>query len=391
MKTRILVTIALSLLAHCANCAELSTPFSVLHHFNDSIDGSSVWAGVAVTESKLFAATSSLSRLFSLNKDGSDFRRIQGFEGRSIKVTPTVVGSKLYGVSTEGGGFAAGSIFSINFDGTGYQVLHTFSRLDGESPFGSLTLVGSTLYGVTNEGGSADCGTIYSIQTDGTGFRTLHSFLGGNDDGRSPSGALTTDGTTLYGATPAGGPGNDGTVYSISADGSGYEVLKTFSTAAVKSPLTVVLKDQMLYGTATSDKGGVFTLQTDGSGLTYIHKFTGQDGDGPSTNASLVVSGSTIYGTTLFGGSFDRGVVYQMGTDGSGFQKLHEFSGEDGALVRAGVTLDGNTLFGTTLFGGDSNGGTVFALAIPEPTGFALAMSVCVISLWYLAGHRCWW
>ena len=123
-------------------------------------------------------------------------------------------------------------------------------------------------------------------------------------------------------------------------------------------------------------------MQTDGSGLNFIHIFQGppSDGDSPQPNASLVVSDSTIYGTTLFGGAFDRGVVYQMGADGSGFQLLHEFSGPDGARVNAGVTLDGNVLFGTAEFGGGSNNGTVFALAVPEPTTFSLAILACIFA-----------
>jgi len=53
-----------------------------------------------------------------------------------------------------------------------------------------------------------------------------------------------------------------------------------------------------------------------------------------------------------------------VNTDGSGYAVLKSFTGSDGASPRAGLVLAGSTLYGTTLFGGDFNHGVVFNLSI---------------------------
>src|SRR5271167_899497 len=103
-----------------------------------------------------------------------------------------MVGSTLYGTTANarGGSAAAGTVFSINPDGTGFSLLHTFTGGDGYWPLAGLTVSGSPLFGVTSNGGSDDDGTIFSINTDGSGFAVLHSFTGANGDGAIPDGDL---------------------------------------------------------------------------------------------------------------------------------------------------------------------------------------------------------
>ena len=63
-----------------------------------------------------------------------------------------------------------------------FSVLYSFGSVanDGAYPLGSLTLSGSTFYGMTSGiGDYADgSGTIFRINTDGTGYQVLHSFAG---------------------------------------------------------------------------------------------------------------------------------------------------------------------------------------------------------------------
>jgi uncharacterized repeat protein (TIGR03803 family) len=91
-----------------------------------------------------------------------------------------------------------------------------------------------------------------------------------------------------------------------------------------------------------------------------LHQFAGADGKQPS---SLVLSGTTLFGTTMSGGSSNRGTVFRLNTDGSAFTMLKQFTGSDGSDPLGGLALSGTTLYGTTSSGGNSNCGTVFKLA----------------------------
>src|SRR4051812_32892473 len=49
--------------------------------------------------------------------------------------------------------------------------------------------------------------------------------------------------------------------------------------------------------------------------------------DGANPNAGLIISGSTLYGTVAAGGSYGRGTVFAVDTNGAGFRILHSFTG----------------------------------------------------------------
>src|SRR5208283_4005514 len=117
----------------------------------------------------------------------------------------------------------------------------------------------------------------------------------------------------------------------------------------------LILSGNTLYGTAwggSSGNGTVFVVNTDGTGFTNLHSFTATStlantyGTGPS---GLMLSGNTLYGTAQNGGSGGSGTVFALNTDGTGFTNLHSFTGgSDGASPVAGLILSGNTLYGTT-------------------------------------------
>src|SRR2546422_929481 len=93
--------------------------------------------------------------------------------------------------------------------------------------------------------------------------------------------------------------------------------------------------------------------------FTTLHSFTGSDGAAPF--AGLILSGTTLYGTANTGGSSGAGTVFAINTDGTGFTNLHSFTGgSDGATPYGGLVLSGNTLYGTATYGGSSGNGTVF-------------------------------
>src|SRR5215471_8777424 len=77
--------------------------------------------------------------------------------------------------------------------------------------------------------------------------------------------------------------------------------------------------------------------------LNLLHSFTnGPDGANPFSG--LTLAGNTLYGTTEKGGTNDGGLVFSMGTDGTGYTVLHTFTQTpDGANPYGGMVLSGST------------------------------------------------
>jgi len=299
----------------------------------------------------------------------------------------------LYGTTASGGTNGNGTIFKINADGTGYGILHSLTN--SPSPEGGMVLIGSTLYGTTFTGGAANNGSVFKMNTDGGDFVELHSFsatvpsvFGTNSDGNRPTSDLVTDGNTLYGTAQYGGANGNGTIFKINADGSGFSVIKTFSATFLGtnnvsgSPLasgtnvdgaypigSLVLDGSTLYGTTYhggTSNGVVFAMQTDGGGYSVLKYFSattgiGTNSDGAAPVAGLAFSGDTLYGVAVGGGAGASGNIFSLKTNGAGFTSLHDFSWyNDGGWPHNTLLLDGCTLYGTTAAGGVSNKGTIF-------------------------------
>ncbi len=293
--------------------------------------------------------------------------------------------SVLYGTTEAGGLSNAGTIFRIRKDGTGFAVLKDFLVSDGGYPFASLVLsTGGRLFGTTLGGGSSNLGTIFSLNRDGSGFSLLHSFLGGGD-GQNPRSAIiqATDGA-LYGVTPSGNSSAQGTIFKINPDGTGYSVIFAFPglTSGVQ-PYGRLLEgsDGLLYGTTiaggTPGGGVVFGIAKDGSGYNILHNFGGS-ADGGIPSAGLIeASGGVLYGTTSRGGSGNAGTVFSVSRDGSGYGILRSFSatGGDAAFPQSELieSSDG-VLYGSAQSGGAAGYGATFSMN-KDGSGYAILRS----------------
>src|SRR3989442_3452294 len=242
--------------------------------------------------------------------------------------------------------------------------LHNFIGTDGATPYATLTVSGNTLYGTTKDGGSFGWGSVFAIKTNGTGFTNVYSFNLNGSDGFSPysGGGLLLLSNTLYGTTLFGGTANmnAGAVFKVNTDGSGYTNVYSFTYGndGANPNSGLDLLGNALYGTVgfggSTDQGDVFKVNTDGSAFTNLHSFTGGFNEAYS-DAGLFLSGNTLYGTTYLGGLGNKGTIFKINTDGSGFTNLHHFAGTpDGANLYGGFVLSGNTLYGTASAGGSS-------------------------------------
>jgi uncharacterized repeat protein (TIGR03803 family) len=216
-----------------------------------------------------------------------------------------------------------------------FTTLHSFhypGGSDGNSPLAGLILSGNTLYGTAYGGGGSDDGVVFAVNANGTGFVNVHTFRG--SDGRSPTAGLILSGNTLYGTASQGGSSYSGTVFAVNINGTDFTILHNFPTLVTgnnldgASPNALILSGNTLYGTAcgggSSGYGTVFKVSTNGMGFTTLHSFTGSDGSVPS--AGLILSSNSLYGTTTEGGSSGKGTVFKINTDGTGFTTLYSFT-----------------------------------------------------------------
>ncbi len=288
-----------------------------------------------------------------------------------------LVGTTLYGTTTNGGGSGLGSVFSFPAAGGSITMLHSFTgAADGQYPGAStLTSDGSTLYGVVAEGGSSGDGTIFSLPVGGGAITVLHHFVG--DDGSSPRGRLLLESGNLYGITRWGGAPDEGVFFMVASGGGGFSAPYTFpgSSSDGSIPRAGLVADAAgyLYGTTSSHgleaNGGIFKVKTDGSEYTILHSFADDATNGYESYSPLVLDAAgNLYGTTCYGGQFGSGTIFAIMTDGTGFDILHSFAGDpvDGACPRGRLLLDGTILYGTTEYGGSGGDGTVFKLDL-EP------------------------
>lgn len=211
-------------------------------------------------------------------------------------------------------------------------------------------------------------GTAYSQ------FTKLHDF-NGFSNGNFPSGSLVSDGTFLYGMTEDGGANDLGTLFKIMPNGTGFTKLHDF-TGIINgaSPQKSLFFDgTFLYGMTayggTNNKGTLFKITPNGTGYTKLLDFTGVT-NGSSPFGSLVSDGTFLYGMTNSGGTNDLGTLFKIMPNGTGYTKLLDFTGiTNGSYPYGSLFFDGSFLYGMTSNGGINDMGTLFKI-MPNGTGY---------------------
>lgn len=387
---------------------------TTLHSFTNTPDGAYPLGGMILSGNALYGTTqkgglSGAGMVFKINTDGTGLTNLFSFptltglsnsDGAYPGGVLVLSGNTLYGATALGGSNGNGAVFRINTDGTSFTNLHSFTTLvsgtnsDGGEPVGALVLSGNTLYGTASQGGSAGDGIVFGINTDGTGLTNHHNFTGG--DGESPEGPLVLSGNTLYGSTSKGGAYTWGTVFRINTDGTAFTNLFSLPSGNAGGAVpegALVVSGNVLYGTTYlgggPNYGTVFRINNDGTHFTNLLSFNGS-GDGAYLPGGLVMSGNTLYGTTIAEIGTVYGTVFSIDTDGTGFTSLHNFSATsgskstniDGAVPLCVLTYSSNILYGMGNSGGTSGYGTLFSISLPRPLLTISAGGTNVILRW---------
>ena len=363
-------------------------------------------AGTAFSVSNLDTETvpgSGINTNVFVGPDGIAFHRFSALanglnqDGANPAAGLVLSGSVLCGTTLNGGLQGAGTAFWMTPDGTNFNAFRSFADApDAGNPEGELAVSGNGFFGTTFGGGSNGVGAVFVGQTNGS-VSLLRSFAVVDEDdatnagGASPSALLACRAARFMERLLQAVLSANGTVFSLTTNGATFSVLHDFSALDSRRARMLdgavpwgglILSGDTLYGTAsaggTGGNGIVFSVSTNGGNFTVLHSFTPMDAltatntDGAMPLGGLVLSGNTLYGTTVAGGAGGRGTIFSIQTNGLAFSVLHHFAptdpvtgtNADGASPCAALTVSSNVLYGTASAGGTGAAGTVFSVNI---------------------------
>jgi uncharacterized repeat protein (TIGR03803 family) len=368
---------------------------------------------VVVTEQVLHSFSQSLVPVVGQSTKEPDGTQPEG------DVTLSSNGQVIYGRTFSGGQFSntqnpqgLGVIFSMNSDGSNYQLLHSFGGTvtyngqqvpDGNMPRHNamaLSSDGSTLYSMALEGGtgtttSGGDGIIFSYNVNTNTYTLLYPWQGGND-GSTPHGSVIFNdkGDKIYGMTEqGGGSANKGTLFEMSLNSSTPtpKILFSFNGTQGEEPHgTPILANDNLYGLTrkggTMGDGVLFDYNLDTGQMTTLYSFSGSPLDGATPFHGIPqFDNNVLYGMTTDGGAnggaSGDGMIFAYSLDPNAqarYQVLHNFGDpqvpNDGTNPDGSVTIVNNVIYGVTTGGGSSGHGTFFSMNL-DGSGYQVLYS----------------
>jgi len=317
---------------------------TVLHAFTGGTDGAYPGANLINIRGNFYGTTANGGQLncnhrrgcgtvFSVTPTGVE-TVLHSFKHKNDGNFPeaglTNIGATLYGTTTHGGAYNRGTVYSITLRGR-ENVLYSFKgESDGSHPEAPLTYVDGVLYGTTTNGGGGKCphgcGTVFAITP--TGVETvLHAFNG--KDGAFPGAPLINVAGNLYSTTGFGGAAGCATNARSSGCGTVFLITRTGIEVVLHSfaggtdganPYGLTLVDGTFYGTTVNGGGTgcfgfgcgtLFAVANYGFATQYSLLSSFDGGNDAANPYGLVHIGHKLYGTSLAGGAFGEGTVFQ--------------------------------------------------------------------------------
>ena len=397
-----LFALLLLMLAHCATEGGQAQTLTVLHNFTGGGDGAGPVAGVTMDRAgNLYGTTDSggymggecgayggCGTVYRLSHEGSSwtltplhiFQGSDGFEPYAgITIGPN---GSLYGTTTVGGGSGGcqpggcGTVFNLMppahfsahvLGGWSQNVLYRFTgSSDGGVPgYGDVVFdLAGNIYGIAN--------AVYKLTFSGENW--TESVLSGV--GGSPEGAVLFDHAgNIYSTTLDGGINNNGTVFQLTPNGSGWTLSTLYrfqGGSDGENPNAGVIMDAAgnLYGTTlwggVGGGGTVYELSPSNGEWTHSILY-GFSGSGASFNNLTMDAAGNLYGTATDDGAYGYGVVFELSPHPGGtwtYTDLHDFTGgTDGKYPAGSVVFDASgNLYSTTYSGGADGYGTVWEI-----------------------------
>lgn len=272
-----------------------------------------------------------------------------------------------------------GTVFSVTPAGQ-FKLLHTFppgtsnNYPQGENPGYITEGPDGNLYGTTLFGGVKGQGVLYRVSKQGTGFQVLHQFCSAANCSDGAAGGLlvsATDGN-IYGTTAFGGTGGCqggcGTIFRVTPSTGAYQVVFNFNgttDGAFPGGLTPA-PDGTFYGFA----GSMFHYSpATGAFQVFAVAFPGFNNGLPSHPTSGLVLGpdGNFFGLYSIYGVGGAG-LFEVAPDGSNLKLFPEYNTQPNGGSPSGLLLASDGNFWVPDYNGVSGYGDIVVVSPSDGT-----------------------
>ncbi len=294
---------------------------------------------------------------------------------------------KIYGTSDSGGANGVGAIFEFDIINNAVTKKFDFDYYpNGSRPVGLMSASNGKLYGMTKEGGLYAAGTIYEFDPSSSTYAKKYDFTINyvHPEGRPWGRLMEAPNGKFYGSGTPSTPGGSIFEFDLVAGTVSPKVYQTFENGhAIFGSLC--LANNKIYGLAS--QGGVnnagVLFEYDFSNGAYTKKVEfGYASEGARPVAGLTqASNGKLYGVTSLGGANNYGVIFEVDPATNSFTKRADIEIAMGNYIDAGLLLGLNgKLYGSSMYGSQYNSGAIFEF---DPATFQLKQ---VVSLDYGKG-----
>jgi len=274
--------------------------------------------------------------------------------------------TKIYGTTTLGGANGVGVLYSMNTDGTNYQVLYNFqNKPDGAEPYGKMIPgPGGKLYGATALGGTLGFGALYSWDTVAQVYAKLVDL--DSVHGATVEGDLVYYNGKLYGLGMSGGAYNYGTIFSYDpVSGTLADVYDLSASMGGTPSGTITVYNNVFYfesvAGAAYGAGSIMSFDPATATAVDIYDF-GPDPAGGTTVAQLVGYNGLLYGTSNQGVPGTLGCIFSLDPRTGAFKDLYNFDSYYWGQYPEQLAVYKGVLYGVALYGGESGvDGTLYS------------------------------